>query len=236
MRVYRAWGGTWMVLLRVGCPGVSRAAGGPAIDGRVTIVGRDGTPKSRHDGAVVFLDELEHPTRAAVPTAHAVIRQTNKRFDPEILPILAGTTVDFPNDDTIFHNVFSLSKTRPFDLGMYAQGSSRSVTFDEPGLVKIYCNIHPQMIAYILVLANPHFTMTDQQGRFVLPDLPLGEVIVRSWYPQSREQPERKVVVEPQGIHDLNLHVVESFQFEIREETVSIQHKNKWGQDYPSKY
>ena len=238
MNIRRAWVGVgmWTALLLVVCLHMSWAAPGPAIEGRVTIVDREGKPKPRHDVAVVFLDELEHPTRFAVPTQHAAIRQTNKRFDPEVLPILVGTTVDFPNDDTIFHNVFSLSKARPFDLGIYAQGTSRSVTFSQPGLVKVYCNIHPQMIAYILVLSNPHFTATDLQGRFVLPDVPLGEATVRSWYPASREQPEQKVVVTAQGIQDLNLNIVESLRFEIREETIAIQHKNKWGQDYPAKY
>lgn len=228
--------GAWTVLLLLACPNVSRAAGGPAVEGRVTIVDREGKPKPRHDGVVVFLDELEHPTRFSVPTEHAAIRQKNKSFAPEILPIVVGTTVDFPNDDTIFHNVFSLSKAKPFDLGIYVQGTSKSVTFSQPGLVKVYCNIHPQMIAYILVLSNPHFTMTDQQGRFVLPDVPLGTVRVRSWYPRSREHPERTVIVAAQGIQDLNLSVVESLRLEIREETISIQHKDKWGQDYPAKY
>ena len=228
--------GLWTVLLLLVCPSVSGAAGGPTVEGTVTILDREGKPKSHHEGVVVFLDELAHPTDVPVPTAHATVRQRNKRFEPEVLPVVAGTTVDFPNEDTIYHNVFSLSKAKPFDLGLYEQGGSRSVTFDRPGLVKVYCNIHPNMVAYILVLANPDFTLTDSRGHFVIPDAPLGAATVRSWYPHSREQAERKIVVAAQGIQDLNFSLVEGLRLEIREESVSIQHKNKLGQDYPDKY
>ena len=218
------------------CPSISGAAGGPSVEGTVTILDREGTPKSRHDGVVVFLDALEHAPNVPASTAHAAIRQQQKRFDPQVLPIVVGTTVDFPNDDTIYHNVFSLSKAKPFDLGLYEQGASKSVTFDHPGLVKVYCNIHPNMVAYILVLANPHFTMTDQRGHFAILDAPLGTATVRSWYPWSRERPERGIVVTSQGIQNLNFSVLESLYLEIREENVSIEHKNKLGQDYPAKY
>ena len=153
-----------------------------------------------------------------------------------MLPVVVGTTVDFPNEDTIYHNVFSLSKAKPFDLGIYEQGGNRAVTFDQPGLVKVYCNIHPNMVAYILVLANPYFTTTDQRGHFAIHDAPLGAAKVRSWYPFSREQAERKVIVAAQGIQDLNFNLVEGFRLEIHEESVSIQHKNKLGQDYPDTY
>lgn len=226
----------WTLLLFVLHPGISLAAGEPAIEGQVTIVDHDGRPVPHHDDVVIFLDELEHPAPAAIPADTAVIRQRNKRFDPEIMPILAGTTVEFPNDDTVFHNIFSLSKIQPFDLGLYQQGASRSVTFSRPGLVKVYCNIHPQMIAYILVLPNLHFTMTDARGRFILPDVPLGKATVRSWYPRSREQAERAVIVAEGGIQDLQLNFVESLRFEIHDEAISIRHKNKWGQEYPAEY
>ena len=211
-------------------------AAGPAVEGTIKIVTREGGDKGRHDGVVVFLDGLERPGSSRPPTTHAVIRQQHKQFIPEVLPIVAGTTVDFPNEDSIYHNVFSLSKVTPFDLGLYAQDGTKSVTFDRPGLVKIYCNIHPQMIAYLLVLGNPYFTVTDAQGRFVIPDAPLGSATLRTWYSRSQEHPERTIQVTPQGVKDLNLQLVESITLQIKEESVSIEHKNKWGQDYPAKY
>ena len=212
------------------------AAAGTSIEGTVTIFEKQGKPKARDDGVVVFLDELEHPESPKPPEAHAVLRQSHKQFTPEVLPVVVGTTVEFPNEDTVFHNVFSLSRVKPFDLGLYAQGESRSVTFDQPGLVKVYCNIHPQMVASILVLANPHFAVTDAQGRFVISGVPLGKAKVRSWYARSRSSQEREVVVTPEGIKDLNLTILENLRFEIQEETVSVEHKNKLGQDYPKRY
>lgn len=212
------------------------AAAGSSIQGRVTVLDREGKPKDRHDGVVVFLDELENLPQRDVRPPLAIIRQINKRFVPDTLPILVGTTVDFPNGDTIYHNVFSLSKVKPFDLGLYAQGESQSVTFDQPGLVKVYCNIHSDMVANILVLPNPYFTTSDKEGRFVIADVPLRAATVRGWHPRSRRHPERKVVITAQGIQDLNLLLVEDLRLEIREETLSIKHKNKWGQDYPAQY
>ena len=212
------------------------AADAPSIEGTVTIFEKPGTPKARNDGVIVFLDELEHPASPKMPEAHAVLRQSNKQFTPEVLPVVVGTTVEFPNKDIVFHNVFSLSRVKPFDLGLYAQGESRSVTFDQPGLVKVYCNIHPQMVASILVLANPYFAVTDAQGRFIISGMPVGKATVRSWYARSHSSPEREVTVTPEGIKDLNLALVENLRFEIQEETVSVEHKNKLGQDYPKRY
>lgn len=220
-----------LLLSRVGL-----AADAPSIQGTVIILDREGKPKAHHDGVVVFLDELERPAPFVPPTAHAAIRQANKTFLPETLPIVVGTTVEFPNDDTIYHNVFSLSKAKPFDLGLYAQGESKPVTFDQPGLVKVYCNIHPDMVANILVLSNPHFIITEASGRFVIPDVPLGAATVRSWYARSREHPQAHIVVTAQGIQDLNFQVAEEVRLQIQEETIAVQHKNKWGQDYPAKY
>lgn len=228
--------GLWAVLglglpARVGWP-----AGGPSVEGRVTILDREGKSKNHHDGVVVFLDELERQPALTPPSSPAIIRQVNKQFVPDVVPILMGTTVEFPNTDTVYHNVFSLSRIKPFDLGIYEQGGSKSVTFDQPGLVKVYCNIHPGMIASILVMANPHFTTTDREGRFAIRDAPLGSAKLRMWSPRSREHPDRPIVVTAQGVKDLELGLVEDLRLEIREETISLKHKNKWGEDYPAKY
>ena len=214
----------------------SVVASEPSIEGTVTIRDRQGRPKPTHEGAVVFLDEIEHPAPATAPTVHAVMRQINKQFVPEVLPILVGTTVEFPNDDTIYHNVFSLSRVRPFDLGIYAQGVSQPVTFDQPGLVKIYCNIHSQMVGYILVLSHPYFAVTDRRGAFRLADAPLGKATIRVWYAKTRQQLQQSVQVTPQGIQNLDLTVMETVRFEIQEETLSLEHPNKFGESYPAKY
>jgi plastocyanin len=209
----------------------------PSIHGVVRVLDRRGRPKDSQTGVVVFLDELENaPPSWPAPRDEPVIRQADKRFVPELLPILVGTTVNFLNDDTIYHNVFSLSRTKPFDLGIYEQGASRRVRFDRPGLVRIYCNIHSQMAADVLVLSNPYFVVTGQDGRFRIPDVPVGSATLRTWDSHSREPPELKIRVGERGVTDANGNSIVDIAVEIREDAVSIDHLNKWGQPYPSKY
>lgn len=207
-----------------------------AVTGKITILDKHGAPKAEHAGVVVFLDELDAPPAPLPAPARAVIRQVEKQFVPDVLPVMVGTTVDFPNGDAVFHNVFSLSKAKPFDLGIYEQGGSRSVTFDRTGLVKVYCNIHPQMIANVLVLGNPYFATTDHEGRFTIPDAPPGGATLRAWSARSREQPRRRIQITAQGVEHADLSLMEQLQLEIHEETISVEHTNKWGQDYPAKY
>ena len=141
-------------------------ARGNTIAGQVKILKPDGEEQADRSNVVVFLDRVKSETAFPRPRKNPVISQKNRRFTPRVLPVMKGTTVDFPNDDTIFHNVFSLSKTRPFDLDIYPPGKSKSFTFKRTGWVKVYCNIHPQMIVHIIVLDNPFFALTDQKGDF----------------------------------------------------------------------
>ena len=108
--------------------------------------------------------------------------QRDERFVPHLLAVQVGTTVDFPNSDETFHNVFSLSRTRRFDLGRYAAGRSKSVRMDRSGVVRVFCDIHPHMSAFILVFAHPFFDVTDDDGRFVIEGVPPGAYTVVGWY------------------------------------------------------
>ena len=108
--------------------------------------------------------------------------QINRRFIPEVLPVVTGTTVDFPNFDPFFHNAFSYSKTKKFDLGRYPTGKSRAVTFDKPGPVRVFCEIHSDMNCVILVLENPYFTYPDGEGRFRIENVPEGEYLLKVWH------------------------------------------------------
>ena len=116
---------------------------------------------------------------------HVVMDQKNERFVPHMLAIERGTEVRFLNSDSIYHNVFSLSQAKSFDLGRYPRGKYRSVLFDKAGLVKVYCDIHTHMSAYVLVLDTPFFMATQQDGRFAFDDIPAGryELVARygSW-------------------------------------------------------
>ena len=123
---------------------------------------------------------------AEARAARAQMRQLDERFMPHVLPVLRGTQVDFPNDDAVFHNVFSLSSARVFDLGRYPRGSSKSLTFDKPGIVQVFCHIHSDMSAVVLVLDNPYFTRPDSTGRFVLDGVPAGEYRIVGWHERIR--------------------------------------------------
>jgi plastocyanin len=112
----------------------------------------------------------------------AAMRQDDERFTPHVLPILRGSTVEFPNADNVFHNVFSLSSARTFDLGRYPKGGARSVTFEKSGVVQVFCHIHSDMSAVILVLDNPHFAVPSSAGRYAIDGVPPGEYTVVGWH------------------------------------------------------
>jgi plastocyanin len=114
--------------------------------------------------------------------ATAKIEQTNRRFLPDMLVIQAGSKVSFPNLDPIFHNVFSLSGPRTFDLGNYPKGDTRVVAFPEPGVVYVNCHLHPNMAAAIVVAPNRWNTKADREGRFVLRDVPPGKYTIVAWH------------------------------------------------------
>lgn len=124
------------------------------------------------------IDRQKYPTESKRP----VLNQRDLVFRPQVLPVLVGTTVEFPNEDNLFHNVFSYSQTREFDLGRYPKGESRSVKFDEPGIVKVYCDIHAHMNAVILVLENPYFATPEDDGRYAIRDVPDGTYTMTFWY------------------------------------------------------
>jgi plastocyanin len=117
------------------------------------------------------------------PSEHvATMEQVNRRFSPETLVIQAGSKVSFPNNDPIFHNVFSLSGPKTFDLGNYPKGDTRLVAFPEPGIVYVNCHLHPNMGAAIVVAPNKWYTKADRDGNFVLKDVPPGKYIVVAWH------------------------------------------------------
>jgi plastocyanin len=148
--------------------------------------------------AVVYLDPP--PERLEKPSdARARMDQKNERFIPHLLAIASGTVVDFPNDDRIYHNVFSLSKTKRFDLGRYATGKSKAVRFDEPGVVRVFCEIHSHMNAFILVFDHRFFALTDEEGRFRIDRVPPGTYQVTAWYEGVLRQTQTVTVAAAAG-------------------------------------
>jgi plastocyanin len=124
--------------------------------------------------------------RAPVPDgtapARASMAQRDEQFVPHILPVYRGATVDFPNSDDVFHNVFSLSSAKTFDLGRFPKGSSKSDVFDKPGTVQVFCHIHSDMSAIVLVLENPYFAVPNDAGRYAIEGVPPGEYTVVGWH------------------------------------------------------
>ena len=144
--------------------------------------------------SVVYMEDA--PKAPAVVPGHVVLDQRDERFVPHVLAVTTGTVVDFPNSDRIFHNVFSLSKTRPFDLGRYAAGRSKAVTFDRPGIVRVFCDIHSHMNAFILVFNHPFFALTDMDGRYRIDNVPPGTYNLVAWNEGVSSGPQAVVVPE----------------------------------------
>jgi plastocyanin len=130
---------------------------------------------------VVWLEaENAPPARQA---RRVVLDQRNLTFSPHVLAVRVGTTVDFPNNDRVFHNVFSFRNGKRFDLGLYPVGAVRQVKFTQAGLSRLFCNIHPNMAAYVLAVDTPYFAVTDKRGMFRIPDAPAGKYTYHAWRP-----------------------------------------------------
>ena len=132
--------------------------------------------------SVVYLETAPQAAFETPAPGRAVLDQRNETFVPYVLAVTVGSTVDFPNSDVTFHNVFSLSKTRAFDLGRYSRGKSKAVRFDRPGVVQVFCDIHSHMSAFILVFAHRYFAVTDRSGGYAIPGVPPGTYVLAVWH------------------------------------------------------
>lgn len=173
----------------------------PMPTGRRPGIADLGTPTvqqlSERQMSVVYLETAPRGAFEQTESRRVTMDQRNETFVPHVLAITAGTTVDFPNSDHLYHNVFSLSKTRPFDLGRYATGRSKSVRFDRPGIVRVFCDIHSHMSAFILVFSHPFFSVTDATGRYRIDDVPPGSYTLVAW--NEGVSSASRVVVVPDG-------------------------------------
>ncbi len=185
-------------------PAIARAADTPKAQGAGIVSGTitiDGKPTA---DVVVSIEGLP-PQKAKDEGAglyykRATMGQRDLKFSPHVLPILVGATVNFPNDDKVWHDVYSSSETRKFDLGLYAPGKSRSITFDKPGIVRVLCNVHPTMEAYIVVKEHPCFISADSQGNYRFSDVPLGTYRLSVWHPSLGTRAEPFTLDRPDEI------------------------------------
>lgn len=218
-----------MLLLASLCALAAYCSGqGVTVTGRVTTFA--GTTAAS-PSSVVWLTPLAPPAGDAVPVQpmHAVLRQKNKAFEPQLLVVTKGSTVDFPNLDPWFHNVFSLFNGKKFDLGLYEAGTSRTVHFEREGVSYIFCNIHPEMSAVILVVSSPYFAQINKSGDFSVPGVPPGRYTLHVWsenaLPETLDGLSRQVELGGTTQSVGTLRVRESA-------TAKSQHKNKYGRDY----
>ena len=149
------------------------AAAERQVRGMVLVGGRPSA------NAVVWLEAPDAPPPSEAKKV--VLDQRQMRFSPLVLAVRVGTAVLFPNNDRVFHNVFSFHHGKVFDLGLYPVGDSKVVRFDKPGLSRIFCNIHPNMAAYVVAVDSPYFAVSDESGAFALPPVPPGRYTFHAW-------------------------------------------------------
>jgi len=183
-----------------------------------------------YSGVVVWLEPLD--VALTLPRAkHAEMVQKNKTFIPHVLAITVGTTVDFPNHDPIFHNAFSNYNGQIFDVSLYPPGSSRSITFQREGVVRVFCNIHPAMSAVIVVLKSPYFCVSGKNGSLQIAGVPPGSYRMHVFHERATDHTlsalTRIVEVTSDGAQLPPISVSESGYLQLP-------HKNKYGKDYPA--
>jgi plastocyanin len=204
-----------------------------SVTGSVTLTDSNNSAvKKKNDYAdvVVWLSPLTDDPMP-LPKKRAELLQKDKKFTPHLLVVSAGTSVDFPNLDPIFHNAFSNFDGQIFDIGLYAPGSSRAVRFDRPGIVRIFCNIHPSMSAIIVVVDTPYFTTTDDTGKFSFQNIPPGAYRIHFFHeratPETLDKLGRTVSVNQAPIKLASVTISETGY-------LPVAHKNKYGRDYPA--
>jgi len=198
------------------------AAAGDIV-GRVELVEKSGKMATDLSDVVVYVDGA----RGLAKPVKAVVAMKSKAFSPHVVAVGTGSTVEFSNQDPILHNAFSVSG-EGFDLGLYKRPKSGSRTFDKPGVYTVYCNIHPQMSALVIVRDNPYFTKAAADGSFRLDGLPAGRYKVTAFHERSGEGAPLSVTVPAEGAVTAALSLdATSFK--------RVLHKNKYGKSYPSK-
>ncbi len=204
------------------------------LTGHIDVAQAKGGNYSHDDANVAFWltplagqVEPQSPDRGDVP--HAQLIQKDKIFDPHLVVVQVGSWVDFPNHDPFFHNVFSLFNGKRFDLGLYEAGSTRGVRFDRPGICYIFCNIHPQMSAVVVVVDTPYFAISDAKGEVSISRVPSGRYQLYIWEehctPKELESVSHQVTIGENDTSLGSIHLRESAE-------PAAAHLNKYGKPY----
>jgi plastocyanin len=245
-RLVRSTAGLFILVLFAGTT-IARAQDQP-VTGQVEIAKSGAANKSGahlsptyatddESNVVVWLTLLDHAVMVPVQVSSASAKalpqmvQRNKMFEPHLLVIQAGTTVQFPNMDPFFHNVFSLFNGKRFDLGLYEAGTTKAVRFDRVGVSFLFCNIHEGMNAVVVAVPTPYFAISDRSGHVNIPNVPDGRYQMQVWYerssPDNLKNLERTVTISAPSRSLETIHIVDNPNF-------TLAHKNKYGEDYVS--
>ena len=207
------------------------------VTGAVSLVRGNAASKSKIDNslAVISLNPASGPAnqriagRTSSPRSRFKILQQHKHFEPHVLAIPVGSVVDFPNLDPFFHNVFSLFEGKRFDLGLYEAGTSHAVTFDAPGICYIFCNIHPEMSAVVVVTGSPYYAISDPAGKFSILNVPPGIYSLSVWHergkPENPDDYRRQIVISSENAFLPPIRLIDAGE-------LLVPHKNKYGRDY----
>src|SRR5215469_10662268 len=214
----------WLICFSLLAAGSARTA---VVSGKVVVRDSrvdDVKRRKNYSGVVISLSPVGQPPDPT-PGKHYRMLQKDKRFTPHVLPVVAGSTVDFPNDDPIFHSAFSSYNGQIFDVGLYPPGETRSVKFTRPGIIRVFCNIHPSMSAVILVLTTPYFASTREDGFFHI-DAPPGDYELNVFHERATEATletlGKRITVTDSGVEVPPIVISESGY-------VAGPHKNKYG-------
>jgi plastocyanin len=217
--------GRWRALLVAACcvapwQGGDAQGRGGRVAGRLTMLEKKGKPSPDLGAAVVYLERHAAP---ASPLA-TEIAISDKEFVPRVVAVPVGSAVRFTNHDPFEHNVFSVSEPASFDLGQYGRGEGKQWTFTKPGLVRVFCNVHPRMVAFVHVLATRYYTQPAADGTFAIEDVAPGQYALHAWHERSPEV-VRELSVAAAGVAGLEIQL-DARGFHRPE------HKNKFGEDY----
>ena len=200
-------------------PAASSISG--SVSGTVTLV-KAGVPRRDGSQAVVWIEGLRSSGGRPV---RVVMKSERKEFTPHVLAAPRAVAVEFPNVDPIYHNVFSVSGSNRFDLGLYRSGASKTKEFDQAGLVQVYCNIHPQMIGYVMIVDSDTFAVTGRDGSFRFRDIPAGDYALKAWHEEGGET-RLRLTVRAEADTPVTV-TIDVSRYGV------VPHKNKYGKDYP---
>jgi plastocyanin len=184
---------------------LARTLDASSVSGKVAIVEKGSVKRGVVTDVLVYLEGVPGEIPQDLRDRPLSISSHNKAFEPHVLAVPLSATVSFPNLDGIMHNVFSLTKGNKFDLGLYKDGAKKDYTFASPGLVRIYCNIHPQMSAFVQVMDNPYFAWAKNDGSFRLEGVPPGKYTLKAWHEEG--EASQAVVVTESGASGLALSI-----------------------------